>query len=566
MVKRHYVITMGTEVGVFYNHWTSIAHLVKNKSEAVWQRADSEEEAEELFQQARMNGNVRVLPSGPRQSPTNSSGSRTSSTQRSSSSSGSNTSNPQSTRYIISTPRIAGSHSEGHVRNNASHYVPPSNSREMNTGYGASPRSNGSVHDNGSGGAKKSKPLSRTYSEPSQQIYGSNSGGRQGHPISGSTVSVSQPRIVIMPSIASETRHSTDVRTAVVDSPPWLASYPDEEDEEAFMTPPLSPITSPVISSRLLGPSKSEPTSTFSVSMGLAADITGKPVSDGGNVKITVDYRSPKPTKPSVSFLSSPRVQGSLGVRADGNLKNGSGKQKQRDEQVFEASSPMTSRYIGSPRSQQSIIDLVNTVEKLVKDLRVHVVSPSVDTDEDGSRRDDVPQYPSNSKRSPAVNLSSAGRNEVANITSLRSTPSLQCQFSEAGPSNTEEFSQSVLFGQGIFSTAYKGGMPGETSACKHCKGTGYNLDGEASLLDRTGLSQPNLIPFHPHDVALDPRSPFSSSKKLGVPTRLAFAHLTCGMILIFLSPIFGRPSPMVSPQTMIERQSPVIVSSPRCK
>ncbi|KAF5355166.1 hypothetical protein D9756_005316 [Leucocoprinus leucothites] len=525
MVKRYYVITTGVEVGVFFDHWTNIAPLVKNKPGAVWQGSASQEEAQELFQQASVKGNVRVLPSDQQRSPATSSGSRTSSAQRSSSGPHSTTSNPQPLRQT-SAPRIVGSQSEGHVWNNASHYVPArSNSREMNTGYGAS---NG---NSGSSGMNRSKPLSRTYSEPGQQVHNSSS-VRRGYSSSGGSAPVSGASISTRTSVSPLTPQNTGIRIAIVESPPWLASYPDEEDD-AFITPPLSPIISPAISSRLLGPNKSEPASTFAPGLSVAADMTGKLASDDGSGDV-LNFRSPKLAKPTVSISFSPRPQLERpGARAGEVFDSGGRTQRQRELQDPGVPSPVAScRNLGASQHpsvvSESFIDLVDKVGKLVEDLRIQVVSPSARTDDGHLRGDEIQNY-FDSKRCFSPNLPSGGRNEFTDITSPRAQ----------GPDH------SILFSQGSSSPAHKGiYSPISLSACKHCKGTGYNVEEDTSFLNRTGLSQPTLAPLHAHDDAQDPRSPFNSSK--------------------MFSPIFGRPSPTISLNKLSSRTSPLIVSPPK--
>lgn len=378
---------------------TNIAPLVKNISGSIWQGADSEQEAEELFEQAKLKGNVRTLSKYPR-----SPGSRTSSMQRSLSSSSSSTSNPQHSRHT-STPRIAGSQSEGHVWNNASHYVPArSNPREVNTRYSAWSKATG-------GGPNDAKALSRIRSEPNQHISTSNNMRRDDSP-SGS--SLSGGGVEILSSV-----NNTGIN-ARVESPAWLASYPDEE-EEGFITPPLSPITSPVISSRLLGPSKSEPASTFSASFALAGAVTKKPASDDGSG--VLGYHSPKPVKPSASSSYSPRVQESLGVRADCGSEIGDGQQKWRE-------SPKNSYCNGTNYKQQddveSLLDLVNTVDRLVKDLRIRVMSPATEI-EDDILPDDASERSCETKHHTKSALSEE-RNGGTDVMSPRSSPSLQQQ------------------------------------------------------------------------------------------------------------------------------------------
>lgn len=417
---------------------TNVAPHVKNKRECVWQGASSREEAEDLFEQAMRKGNVHIIPNNHARSPT-SSASQAGSVQSSSSRSSSSRGNPQHSRHT-SIPRLAGSQSERHVRSNASYYEPAcTNPGEMNT--------NNSAWDKaGAGGSKVARALSRTHSEPGQYAHSPNSVKGGGHSPSG--ISVSRGEV----ETRSQVKPDNARIYARVESPSWLASYPDEEDE-AFITPPLSPITSPMISSRLLGPSKSEPASTFSANFASASVIGKKPASDDGSD--TLNFRSPKPVHQAASFsVFSPRPQESLSGEADGVLGIGGQKQPQKDEANVGSSRP-TPRRVDATQIEQSrvesLIDLVNTVDRLVKDLRIQIVSPSTDDNPlpDGAQdRADETRY-----HSPTSALSE-DRNDLPDATSPCSgSPHLKRrQTNTAEPSELKNLvdmgvpSSSVLF------------------------------------------------------------------------------------------------------------------------
>ncbi|KAF9450449.1 hypothetical protein P691DRAFT_773942 [Macrolepiota fuliginosa MF-IS2] len=525
MVKRYYVVTAGPRIGIFYDHWTNVAPYVKNKQDCVWQGASSREEAEELFEQARAKGHIREISYDYARSPTSST-SRTGSMQKTSSGSSASTRNPQhpGSRYT-SAPRFAGSQSEGHVWNNASHYVPTTPATgELNTNYSAWERT--------SGGSKSAKVLARTYSEPSQYMPTSNP-RRQ---------SPSQVEI-----------DNTGVH-ARVESPSWLASYPDD-DNETFITPPLSPITSPVVSSRLLGPSKSEPASTFSASFAFAGATGQKLASDDGSDAL--NFRSPKPVQQSASFPRfSPRPQES----STGRVGSSTGGRRRNLEGPVNVETSRTTRQVDTHRydrdKPESLTDLVNTVDRLVKDLRIHVFSPSTTIDDD-LMHDDVEVRPCDPKRH-STSASLDDRIGRAVITSPRSQTARKQQTGVPELSKLKNLndmgvpSHSVLFShsRGPSSPALRSIYSQSGSTCKNCNGTGYNAEGDTPLPDKTGLSQPNLVPFHSHNAAQDPRSPFMGSKKLRAP--------------VSGSMTFGRPSLMTQPEVLSVRSSPVIISPVR--
>jgi hypothetical protein len=145
----------------------------------------------------------------------------------------------------------------------------------------------------------------------------------------------------------------------------------------------------------------------------------------GSRSETALDSRSPKPAKPSTSFSFSPLLKGS-----------GVGKREQRDEQALGVPSPRTRSTQGQqPDRVEAIIDLVNTVDQLVKDLRVHVLSPSIPT-EGIYLQDDTQNTLHDSK---PCSVSSGGPDELTAVTSPRSGPAYlqrqQHQFSDAGSS-----------------------------------------------------------------------------------------------------------------------------------
>lgn len=230
-----------------------------------------------MYEQARSKGHVRVITNDFARSPTSTRAQVNTPQSRSDS----NRSNPQPSRYTPAS-RIAGSHSEGHAWNNPSHFVPARASPgQMNTNENPSGRP-------GSNGSNATKPLSRAHSEPKQYTHSPNSGyGRSSFRASTPLYMTKTPPQVKI--------NNTGVR-ARVESPSWLASYPDE-DADVFITPPLSPITSPKISSGLLGSSRSEPALTLSTNSDSPIATGGKPASEDGNRA----FRSPKPVQKSSS-------------------------------------------------------------------------------------------------------------------------------------------------------------------------------------------------------------------------------------------------------------------------
>ncbi|KAJ3567178.1 hypothetical protein NP233_g6543 [Leucocoprinus birnbaumii] len=376
---------------------------------------------------------------------------------------------------MSSAPRIAGSQSEGHVRDNASHYVPPRTKfGEMNTGYGTS-NGNGSALGSGSNGSKCSKPLSRTYSEPNQQTYNSSS-AREGYSSSGGATSVSGARVGAKASMSPVPARNAGVRVVLIESPSWLGSYPSDDDSDddsdGVSVFPLSPITSPAISSRLLGPSRSEPASTFAASMGLAAD---RLASDDGSENF-VHFRSPKPEKPATLIPFSPAHSSELsGGRSNGNSENRNGKPRQRQTPV---SSPRRNLYNSTQQPpvagpSESFVDLVEKVSQLVEDLRVQIISPPTQTDAVRLHDEDLRKQKllSKSKRSLSPRTAVGGPNEMMNITSPRSN--LQRQLQSPGASAGVP-ANSVLFSQGTsLATPRNNSSNAISSPCKHCRGTG---------------------------------------------------------------------------------------------
>lgn len=208
---------------------------MKNHPSSIYQKVETEEEAWRLFENASLKGQVRALsfPPGSTASP----GSQTTSTRKSPSSSVSNA------HHSSPTPasKLTRSRSETQARNGAS----PArfNLRDPNT-VSAAGRTTTSLN--------RVITVSKTLSEPNPTVSAFDSLKKvyvQQHTASNGIEASSN---VDVPNTQMRTR---------VESPPWLASYPDDEIESSI-SPALGLIASPVISSRLFEPCSPVPFST----------------------------------------------------------------------------------------------------------------------------------------------------------------------------------------------------------------------------------------------------------------------------------------------------------------
>ncbi|KAF7783128.1 hypothetical protein Agabi119p4_2504 [Agaricus bisporus var. burnettii] len=479
MVKKYYVIIVGVDPGVYFDNWVEVAPLVKNHPSSIYQKVETEEEAWRLFENASLKGQVRALsfPPGSTASP----GSQTTSTRKSPSSSVSNA------HHSSPTPasKLTRSRSETQARNGAS----PGrfNLRDPNT-VSAAGRTTTSLN--------RVITVSKTLSEPNPTVSAFDSLKKvyvQQHTASNGIEASSN---VDVPNTQMRTR---------VESPPWLASYPDDEIESSI-SPAFGPIASPVNSSRSFEPCSPVPFST--------------PRHDREAVEHT-GYDSSEPVKSPTPSFRRREVRGSRNRGID-----------QTTESKLNAASgglSKNSRCNGEvPKFQGDVDPFVQlVVDEVLKRLRPSLRVEDELLPDSSSKRPSRPNGHNSNARSERQN----GRKEVSSpgSHSQRSAPSptsgAKGLLSPGAPNG------SVLFHRSRDNSgSFRNGPLKRNGLCQQCNGTGYDVGVAASVLDEAGLNQPNLAPFQPYDTVQDPRSPLITGlKKLASPFT------------------FRRPSPIVS-------------------